>query len=555
MQRNDAPNRLARRGFLKLAAATGGLTLLAACSPASPAATGAPAATTKATAAATQAAATAAGCASCAGVKGGVLRVAAIGEPPSLDPHWTTADVTANIVWHMVEALFSLDEKRQPIPMLAEGVETSNNGLTRTVKLRKGVKFHNGKEMGAEDVEASLRRWSQLSGIGKGLFAKVEALEKPDQHTLVFKMKSPYAIFEAALGWRSQGAAIMPKEIVEKATEKNQITEVVGTGPYIFVEHMKDRNLTVKRWDGYVSNGDVVRGPGGKKNAYFDEIRFIPVPDQSVRISGIQAGEYDYADGINTDQYSLLKDNPAVVTLVSDPAKNPLHYFNMKSPVMGDVKLRQAIMMGIDPEAILKAAWTNTEFYRVSGALMQKEGVWYTETGIKGYNEKNVEGAKALIKESNYKGEPIRYLTSRQYPTMFQESVVLGQQMQNLGLNIDLQVIDWATLVSRRAKPEEWDIFATFHGFQQDPLMMNWNSPTYPGWWDNPQINALRDELLTTIDQQKRVEVFTRLQTLFYEQVPLLKLGDVRDLYLTGPKVKNVGTLPYAHFWNGYFAK
>ncbi len=542
--RNNFP--LSRRDFLRASVLTGGAVLLAACSqPAGTAVTATSAPATGATAAAKATSAPAAG----AAVKGGVLRAAMIGEAPSLDPHWTTASVTANIVWHMVEAPFSLDEKYQAIPMLAESVETKDNGLTRVMKLRKGVKFHNGKEMTSEDVEASMLRWSKLSGVGKGLFAKVQSLEKTDPYTLTFKMTSAYAIFEAALGWRSQGCAIMPKEVVEEATEKNQITKPIGTGPYKFEEHLKDRHLKVTRFDDYKSCDTVVRGPGGQKNAYVDEIRFIPVPDQSVRVSGIQANEYDYAEGVNTDQYALLKDNPSVTTLVSVPAKTPVHYFNKKSTIMSDQKIRQAIMMAVDPEAALKAAWASTDFYRVSGALMQKESIWYTEAGIKNFNVKNLDGAKALLKESTYSGQPIRYLTTKEYPTMFQESVVLSQQMQALGLTVDLQVTDWATLVSNRAKPETWEVFSTWHGFVQDPSMMDWNNPAYPGWWDNPEIAALREEMLTTLDQK------ARLQGQFYKDVPLIKLGDIRDLYLTSPKLKDVGTLPYTHFWNSYLTK
>jgi len=557
--------RISRRDFIRVAALASGASVLAACSqsaPPAPVPTAPPSSGTKPAAAPTTAApapaATSAAPAPAAsgGVKGGTLRAAIIGEPPSLDPQWTTATVTANISWHYVEALFTLDADFKAIPMLAESLETSSDGLTRTVKLRKGVLFHNGKEMTAEDVDASLKRWAQISGLGKNLFAKVDTVSSPDKYTMVFKMKSPYAIFDAVLGYRSGGAAIMPKEVVEQATEKNQVTNPIGTGPYRFVEQLKDRYTRVVRWEKYQSNGDTPSGPGGKKNAYFDEIRFIPVPDQNVRIAGIQSGDYDYAEGINTDQYSLLKDNKQVTTLLSPPSKTPLHYFNNKSAIMSDQKLRQAILAAIDPEAALKAAWATTDFYRLSPSLMLKETPWYTEAGKEFYNQKNPDKARQLLKESKYNGETIRYMTTREYPTMYQESVVLNQQMQAIGLKTDLQVIDWATLVSRRSKPEEWEIFSTWHGFVQDPSMMDWNNTTYPGWWTNEKVDALRDKLLTTLDQKGRLDVLSQEQQLFWsEDVPLLKLGDVRDLYLTSPKLKDVGLLPYTMFWNAYLTK
>jgi peptide/nickel transport system substrate-binding protein len=546
--------RIDRRTFLRtLVIASGGLTLAACAQSAPPAATPAPSGGAAPAASTPAPAATAVP--ADAPVKGGMLRLAIIGEPPSLDPHWTTANVTASVTCHITETLFSLDENLNNIPLLAESVETSTDGLTRTVKLRKDIQFHNDKEMTSADVEASLLRWSKMSGPGKGLFERVESLSTPDKHTVVFKMKSPYAIFEATLGFRSQGAVIMPKEDVEAATEKNQIGTPIGTGPYKFVEHQKDRFIRLARFDKYVTMGDKPNGAGGKREASFDEIRFMPVPDQSVRVAGIQSGDFDYAEGINPDQFALMRGSDTVTALVGFPSKCPTHYINKKSPVMQDVKLRQSMMAAIDPEAALNAGWGSPDFYRVSGALMPKEGPWYTEVATENFGEKNLEKAKKLLSESKYSGEPIRYLTNREYPNMYQEAVVLNQNLQALGLNMQMEVIDWASVVTRRAKPEEWDMFVTWNGYATDPSLMDWMNPLYPGWWADTKIDELRNKLLETIDHKARFAIFEDIQRLFYEEVPLLKLGDVRDLWLTSTKLKGIGTYPTPYFWHAYFTK
>ncbi len=537
--------RISRRAFLRVAALASGSVALSACgAPSTPA----PSAASTPGAAAAPAAA--------APQKGGTLRAAIIGEPPSLDPHWTTANVSTEVVCHICETLFTLDEKLNATPLLAESLETSQDGLTNTVKLRKGIRFHNGKEMTAEDVEASLLRWSKLSGQGKMLFQRLDSLTKPDPYTMVFKMKTAYAVFDSVLNFRSQAAAIMPKEEVEAATEKNQITKPIGTGPYKFVEWQKDRFVRLARFENYHNGiGDKPNGAGGKRSVYLDEINFMPVPDQSVRVAGIQSGDYDYAEGINPDQFALLKDSKTVTTIVGIPTKCPTHYINKKSPVMGDVKLRQAMMAVIDPGAALKAGWGSTDFYRVSGALMPKEGPWYTEVATDKFNVKNVDLAKQLLGQSKYKGETIRYLTTQEYPNMYQEAVVLNQSFQALGLNTKLEVIDWASLISRRAKPEEWELFVTWNGYYTDPSLMDWMNPDYPGWWSNPEIDALRNKLLQTTDQKTRFAIFEDVQRLFYEQIPILKLGDVRDLWLTSPKLKGIGTYPTPYFWNAYLTK
>lgn len=555
--------RIDRRTFLQLATVASGGIALAACAQPTAAPTSAPAggAATKAAAPTAAAAATAAApalaptAAAAAGApkKGGTLRLAIIGEPPSVDPHWTTANVTNSVTCHVTQTLFTLDEGLNNIPLLAESVETSGDGLTRTVKLRKGVLFHNDKEMTSADVEASLIRWGKMAGPGKLLFERVESMTTPDPYTVVFKMKVPYAIFEATLGFRSQGAVIMPKEEVEAATEKNQISKPIGTGPYVFAEHLKDRYIRMTRFEKYQTTGDAPNGAGGKVGAYFDEIRFMPTPDQSVRVAGVQSGDFDYSEGINPDQFALLKDSTQVTAMVGFPSRCPTHYINKKSPLMQDVKLRQAMMAAIDPEAALKAGWGSPDFYRVSGALMPKEGPWYTEVATESFNVRDMAKAKALLAESKYNGEPIRYLTNKEYPNMYQEAVVLNQTFQELGLNMDMQVIDWASVVTRRAKPEEWEMFVTWNGYATDPSLMDWMNPLYPGWWDNDKINPLRSKLLETLDQKARFAVFEDIQRLFYEEVPILKLGDVRDLWLTSPKLKAIGTYPTPYFWHAYF--
>lgn len=544
--------RISRRAFLRIAAIASGSIALSACG-----APSTPSSSSPAPGAAGPSWATTTASEATSGQKGGVLRAAIISEPPSLDPQWTTANVTTEVTCHICETLFTLDEKLNNIPLLAESLETSKDGLTNTIRLRRGIQFHNGKEMTVEDVEASLLRWSKIAGQAKMLFARLDGISKPDPYTLVFKMKAPYAVFDSVLSFRSQAAAIMPKEQVEAATEKNQISQPIGTGPYKLVEWQKDRYIRVSRFANYHGGlGDKPNGAGGKRPAYLDEIRFIPVPDQSVRVAGVQSGDYDYAEGINPDQFALLKDSKVVTTVVSSvPNKCPTHYINKRSAVTADVYLRQAMMAVIDPGAALKAGWGSSDFYSVSGALMPKEGPWYTEVGTERFNVRNLDLAKQLLGKSSYKGETIRYLTTQDYPNMYQEAVVLNQNLQALGLNTKLQVLDWASLISQRAKPDAWELFVTWNGYYTDPSLMDWMNPDYPGWWTNPEIDALRTKLLETTDQKARFSIFQDVQRLFYEQVPLLKLGDVRDLWLISPKLKAIGTYPTPYFWNAYLTK
>src|SRR2546422_7257803 len=190
---------------------------------------------------------------------GGVLKAAMIGEPPSLDLHWTTAVITQQITWHIYETLYTYDRDYTAIPLLVEGHTVGDRGRRYTFRLRRGVRFHNGKEMTSADVVASLRRWGRMATPGKAVWRNVEDLEAKDPYTVAMYLKEPTGALLMALARPNNGAAVYPREIVDAAGEQ-QISQFVGTGPYRFVEHKPDRYIKLARFKDYVARSD---GPEG----------------------------------------------------------------------------------------------------------------------------------------------------------------------------------------------------------------------------------------------------------------------------------------------------
>src|SRR5512146_2543722 len=148
---------------------------------------------------------------------GGVLKAAMIGEPPTLDLHWTTAVITQEITFHVYEGLFTYDAGYAPVPMLAESYTMTPDGRRYTIPLRKGVKFHNGKELTSADVVASLNRWGKVATTGKAVWRAVEAVEAKDPYTVVIHLKEPSGSLLYALASPNNGAAIHPKEVIAAA--------------------------------------------------------------------------------------------------------------------------------------------------------------------------------------------------------------------------------------------------------------------------------------------------------------------------------------------------
>jgi peptide/nickel transport system substrate-binding protein len=247
---------------------------------------------------------------------GGVLKVATIGEPPTLDVPMSTATLTYEIMWHANETLFTYDSNWNPIPLLADTHTVTDGGRRHTITLRRGVKFHNGKEMTAADVVPSLKRWGQVASLGKALWANVESLETKDPYTVVLSLKQPSA--SLLFGLAEPQGAIYPKEVIEAAGD-GPLKEYIGTGPYRFVEHRPDRHIKLVRFKDYSARSEPASGFGGKRVAYFDEILFVPVPDTAVRLAGVETGEYHHAMFVKQDSYERIKSLPQLDPRIVKP--------------------------------------------------------------------------------------------------------------------------------------------------------------------------------------------------------------------------------------------
>ena len=488
---------------------------------------------------------------------GGILRVAVIDEAPSLDQQVITADLTTMIAMHIFEGLYTFDSKYSPVPMLVKDEQVKDGGKLVVLGLREGVKFHNGKELTADDVFASLERWSKFGTRGPVLFNNIEKMEVTGKYEITLHFKQPFAPWKNLMAFMNGGPAIYPKEVASKA-EKAPIpeTEYIGTGPYKFVERNPSRYIKLARFDGYISRTEPSDGYAGKKEALFDEIQFIPVPDDSTRVTGVKAGDYDYGERIAGDLYDTLKDDPELVISVQRGGSQGLVFLNSKHGILKDnFKLRQALLTAIDMEAVLKAAIGPEALWKKDGSIMPEGTFWHSTVGTERYSRGDAKKAMALAKEAGYNGEKITYLATTSYKVHYDSSLVITEQLKKAGFNIDFQIYDWATLVSKRADPTQWDMFFTYHGFVPDPVLFTFMSEAYPGWWTTTEKRELAAKFAMTLDETERKTIWDRIQKLVYEQVPIMKTGVnfIYDVY--SPRLKGLEdtSLIWPRFWGVNF--
>jgi len=483
--------------------------------------------------------------------KGGSLKFAIFGEAPSLDPMFTTATITKNLASQMFEGLLSPDMRLRPQPDLAESYDMSRDGKTATFRLRKGVTFHNGKEMTSADIVASLRRFTNLANRGKVIAGRLDDIKAQDKHTVVMTFKQPTGRLPLFLA--SFEGIMMPEEIATKYM-KEQLKEYIGTGPFKFVERQPDRFTKLVRFDNYAAGPGEPNGWVGRKTAYVDELLVIPVPEDSVRADGVITGEYHFGELLNPDSYDSLKSNSNVDTYIVKPYFWSAIHFNKKQGMFTDLKMRKAFKLAIDLEPGWRAAWGKPEFWRLQPAMGAPETPWYTEVSKGEYNKKDPDQAKALLKEAGYKGETVRWLTTKEYSYNYNFALATKPQLEAVGMKVDLQLVDWATLIQRRAKPELWDVFVTGHDTPNHPVLMPFMNPTWPGWWDTPEKNKLYNDLFAEVDDKKANALVEDMERLVMKEVPYVKIGEYFGLRASRKELKGYVNPVHFFFWNCWLA-
>jgi peptide/nickel transport system substrate-binding protein len=436
-------------------------------------------------------------------------------------------------MYPVYETLFTYDADYISVPELVDTHTVREDGLTHTMPLRQGITFPNGEPMTAADVHASVTRWASISGVGKNLFEAVDEFVEVDDHTVEFRLKQPCGTILVALSHNTQACTIHPKSIMEAAGETpfTDDSMVIGTGPYKFKERQADAYIRLERFDGFVSRDEPINGYAGRKDAWVDMIEYIPVPDVAARVAGLQAGDYHYAMQIPNDQYELLSTTPGIVAEIKDFTIFEAFFLNWRSPLMGNLALREAFRSALNHEEILIAAHGTGDFTRLDPGWMMQQTAFYTTSGEEFYNVNDPELAKQKLEEAEYDGTPLRFMTTQEYPAFYAASVIAQQQLEAVGFTIDLQVIDWATVLERRGKEDEWDVFCTSHGFVPDPsqITMVGQMGTYPGWYDSEASLALAEELLAETDFDKRFAIWEELQHNIYTEIPAVKVGDAAE--------------------------
>lgn len=480
----------------------------------------------------------------------GTLKVALSSQPNTLDPPLDAATPTRDVSRLFFETLVTTNEDFEPVPMLAESVEVSDDSQTYIFHLREGIKFHNGKEMTAEDVIASMNRWMEKTTLTGSVFVDAKFSEI-DEYTVELQLAKPSALALDLMASTKQAAAIMPKEIVEEAPPEG-VHEFVGTGPYEFVEWRQDQYIHLTKYDDYQALDEEPSGLAGKKEALSEDIYFYFVTDPATQLAGLQSGEYDIASRVPTDNFETIKNDPNLEYYFA-PSGEFIFHFNKQTGIASDFKMREAINVGLDVEEVMLGAFGIEEAFWLHPSYMHKEiTTWASDAGSEYYNQNDPERAKEMLEEMGYDGEEFKIISTRDSASIYNASIVAQEQLIQLGINATLETFDWATFLDTQDNhPEDWDALVIGSSMVSTPVQLLALSETEMGGVGDPKVTEQLEKIESSSSHEEARALWDELQHYVWEShLPIINLGGNNELFASSKQVEGFSIFTGPLYWN-----
>lgn len=471
-----------------------------------------------------------------------VLKYVPYTDVTVLDPIWTTAYVTrdhAAMVW---DTLFGMDDDLKPQPQMLEGYSVEDDGKRWVMKLRDGLKFHDGEPVLAKDCVASLKRWARRDSFGQTLMSVTDELSAVDDKTIQFRLKRPFALLAYALArYGAPYPAIMPERIAS-TDAFTQISEIVGSGPFRFKadERVVGVRTVYTKFDGYVPRASgTPSGTAGPKIVNFDRVEWHVQPDPSTGVNALIQGEVDVLYNPPGDLMPLLARARNLRVFQNDPLGNvAIMRPNCLQPPFNNPGVRRAILQAVQQEDFMLAMMGEDKSLWRTGVGVFAPGTPMASDAGLGFlsHPTSVDDTKRALEQAGYKGEKTVVMISTDSPKLQALGEVAADLMRRVGMNVDQQTMDWGTVVQRRAKKEPVDqggwsaFFTTFSGLGMiDPAghlaLRGTGERAWFGWPTSERIEALRTDWFAAPGLPEQQAICRSIQEQAMVDVPFMPLG------------------------------
>lgn len=439
-------------------------------------------------------------------VRGGTLIWGHSETTQNLDIHQTGTASTLRVLENVHSAIFTVDENLKIIPALAESYEQSEDGLTYTLKLRPGVKFHDGSDMTSEDVKYSFERAKDpaTGAVNFEVFSDVEAIETPDDLTVIIKMARVYAPFLSRLSENGAGA------IIPKGSGDIQGTTPLGAGPFKFVRREFGNEVELERFEDYWD------GP-----AYLDRIIAREITEPTVRLTGLRTGELHMINDIPADRIAEIRKDTDLNVETWVPLNWDFVNFNKDFEPFKDVRVRQAFDLMIDKEMLLEGALWGEGQLTASPSFPTSSSFDGT---IKNRSQ-DIEQAKALLAEAGYgPGQlAVVFKVTTNYPYHVQAAQIMLEWFRLAGVNATIEQLTWSDWLSQVWTDRNYQITMMnfFTLWEPDYLYYtHWHTQgsfNYRNLSD-PVMDEWLEEARRTTDMDARNELYKKVQQRVFDE-------------------------------------
>ena len=469
-----------------------------------------------------------------------VLRMVPQANLGSLDPVWSTANVTRNHGYMIYDTLYGMSSELEPQPQMAAGHAVEEGGRRVAITLRDGLAFHDGEPVRAADAVASLRRWMAHNPFGQKLATVTDELAADGDRRITFRLSKPFPLLFHALAGLSQSAFIMPERVARTDPFK-QIDDATGSGPFRFKrDEFNSGSLVV-----YERNAAYRPAPGapsltaGGKVVHFDRVEWQIITDAATAAAALQRGEIDWFEQPPPELQTLLRRNRALsvepidrLPLIGVLRLNHLH------PPFSDRALRRALLPAIEQRDFMQAV-VGTD----PALIIERVGAWTPGTPMASaagleplLSPRSPERARAMMRDAGYTDQPMRLIGPTDILAPSAMTQVAADLFRRLGFNADVALSDWGTVVQRRASREPlekggWSGFFTFWS-----AVDHWNpaghnalrgngAQAWFGWPDIPEIERQRDLWFDAPDEAAAKAATREIQRAAFEGVPYVPTG------------------------------
>jgi peptide/nickel transport system substrate-binding protein len=491
-----------------------------------------------------------------------VIRFVPNTDLPVLDPVTNTATQVRNHGFLVYDTLYGLDTDFTPHPQMVAGHVVEEDGRQWTLTLREGLRFHDGAPVLARDCAASIRRWAGVDGFGATLMAATDELAAPDDRTLRFRLKKPFPLLPDALGRISPYmCAIMPERLAAEPHTK-PVSEIIGSGPFRFLaaERVPGSLLAYAKFDAYVPAPGAPGMTDGGKHVHVDRVEWRIMPEAASATGALQTGEVDWLESPPPDLLPPLRQDRTLVVRVNDPSGVvPILRFNCLLPPFDNADIRRAVLSAVSQKEFMAAFSSDPANTRTGVGIFTPGTPMASAAGMDRVGCATPAQAAEAIKAAGYGGERVVMLEPTDHPVNSVMSEVGADLFKRLGLNVDDQAMDAATMFQRRGNMGDlahggWNCFPSAVG---GPDVLNPaisflaradGKKAWYGWPDDKALETLRLSWYDAPDRAAQKAIAARMQAETLAQALYLPLGQI--LQPTAYRAVVTGMLPgFAKFW------